>query len=192
MPWESASPRACGGLLGDPVAGSRGERGKERAERRGPLGPPRGESSGSGRPWVSRLPKARPHSERVTAAPSTMALVGRTAMWWARLRSPYPAGAPLCFPPWRPAGLAADWRLYSSRGKVSPRAAGSRFACSQLGCRESPEAAAGCVEAGLAGPAVSPWSGSVSPQGCLRPVGRTRTCGSKLRHPARDTVDSAA
>ncbi|KAK2513667.1 Guf1 [Columba guinea] len=46
-----------------------------------------------------------------------MALVGRTAMWWARLRSPYPAGAPLCFPPWRPAGLAADWRLYSSRGK---------------------------------------------------------------------------
>ncbi|XP_065489426.1 translation factor GUF1, mitochondrial isoform X2 [Caloenas nicobarica] len=46
-----------------------------------------------------------------------MALVGRTATWWARLRSPRPAAAPLCLPPWRPAGLAAGGRLYSSRGR---------------------------------------------------------------------------
>ncbi|KAM9578922.1 translation factor GUF1, mitochondrial isoform 2-T2 [Guaruba guarouba] len=46
-----------------------------------------------------------------------MALAGRTAMWWARLRSPCPCAAPLCVPPWLPAGPAACERLYSSRGK---------------------------------------------------------------------------
>ncbi|XP_075005097.1 translation factor GUF1, mitochondrial isoform X2 [Calonectris borealis] len=46
-----------------------------------------------------------------------MAFAGRTAMQWARLRSPCPAAAPLCLPPWLPAGPVACERLYSSRGK---------------------------------------------------------------------------
>ncbi|XP_061202140.1 translation factor GUF1, mitochondrial isoform X2 [Neopsephotus bourkii] len=46
-----------------------------------------------------------------------MALAGRTAMWWARLRSPCPCAAPLCLPPWLLAGPAACERLYSSPGK---------------------------------------------------------------------------
>ncbi|XP_030347727.1 translation factor GUF1, mitochondrial isoform X2 [Strigops habroptila] len=46
-----------------------------------------------------------------------MALAGRTAMWWARLRSPCPSAAPLCLPPWLLAWPAACERLYSSRGK---------------------------------------------------------------------------
>ncbi|XP_067993731.1 translation factor GUF1, mitochondrial isoform X2 [Melanerpes formicivorus] len=43
-----------------------------------------------------------------------MALAGRTAMWWVRLRSPCPASSPLSV---LPAGLAACERLYSSRSK---------------------------------------------------------------------------
>ncbi|NXS51602.1 GUF1 factor, partial [Brachypteracias leptosomus] len=46
-----------------------------------------------------------------------MVLAGRTAVWWARLRSPCSAPAPLCFPPWLPAGPLACERPYSSRGK---------------------------------------------------------------------------
>ncbi|XP_027762745.1 translation factor GUF1, mitochondrial-like [Empidonax traillii] len=43
-----------------------------------------------------------------------MALAGRTAAWWARLRSPCPAAAPLCLAAWLP---AAGGRRFSSRGK---------------------------------------------------------------------------
>ncbi|XP_061327794.1 translation factor GUF1, mitochondrial isoform X1 [Pezoporus flaviventris] len=46
-----------------------------------------------------------------------MALAGRTAAWWARLRSPCPCAASLCLPPWLPAGPTACERLYSSPGK---------------------------------------------------------------------------
>ncbi|KAM9028065.1 translation factor GUF1, mitochondrial isoform 2-T2 [Ara ararauna] len=63
------------------------------------------------------LPSLPPRCKRVSPAPSAMALAGRTAMWWARLRSPCPCAAPFCVPPWLPAGPAACERLYSSRGK---------------------------------------------------------------------------
>ncbi|XP_062498424.1 translation factor GUF1, mitochondrial isoform X1 [Pezoporus occidentalis] len=46
-----------------------------------------------------------------------MALAGRTAAWWARLRSPCPCAASRCLPPWLPAGQTACERLYSSPGK---------------------------------------------------------------------------
>ncbi|XP_075608343.1 translation factor GUF1, mitochondrial isoform X3 [Balearica regulorum gibbericeps] len=46
-----------------------------------------------------------------------MALAGRTAMRWAWLRCPCPAAAPLCLPPWLPAGPVACERPYSSHGK---------------------------------------------------------------------------
>ncbi|KAM6132662.1 LOW QUALITY PROTEIN: translation factor GUF1, mitochondrial [Pterocles gutturalis] len=46
-----------------------------------------------------------------------MALAGRAAVCWARLRSPCAAAAPFRLPPWLPAGPAACERLYSARGK---------------------------------------------------------------------------
>ncbi|XP_056190042.1 translation factor GUF1, mitochondrial isoform X2 [Falco biarmicus] len=44
-----------------------------------------------------------------------MALAGRVAEWWARLRSRCPAAAPRCLPPCLPAGPAACRRRYGSR-----------------------------------------------------------------------------
>uniref|UniRef100_A0A8C3KSU0 GUF1 homolog, GTPase n=1 Tax=Calidris pygmaea TaxID=425635 RepID=A0A8C3KSU0_9CHAR len=46
-----------------------------------------------------------------------MTLAGRTAAWWARLRSPRLPATPLCLPPWLPTGPAACERPYSSHGK---------------------------------------------------------------------------
>ncbi|XP_065593150.1 translation factor GUF1, mitochondrial isoform X2 [Cyrtonyx montezumae] len=46
-----------------------------------------------------------------------MALSGRTALWWAWVRLPRSAAAPLGSPVWLPVGLAACQRFYSSRDK---------------------------------------------------------------------------